>query len=49
MHLAFAVFACTSMIGAYAALARLAPEPRGLAPVLALGFIAGCALALALT
>ncbi|MFJ7067513.1 hypothetical protein [Streptomyces sp. NPDC101115] len=48
MHAAFATLACASMLGAYAGLARLAPEPLRLAPALALGFVAGCALTLAL-
>ncbi|MFF5285209.1 hypothetical protein [Streptomyces sp. NPDC013171] len=53
MHAAFSVLTCASMLGAYAALGRLAPAPRRIAPALALalalGFIAGCALALAFT
>lgn len=32
MHAAFAALACASMLGAYAGLARLAPEPLRLAP-----------------
>jgi hypothetical protein len=48
VHAAFAALACLSMLGSYAGLTRLAPEPARLAPALALGFIAGCALALAL-
>lgn len=49
MHAVFSVLTCASMLGAYAALARLAPAPRRLAPALILGFVAGCALALTLT
>jgi hypothetical protein len=48
MHAAFAALTCASMLGAYAGLARLAPTPLRLAPALVLGFLAGCALALAL-
>jgi hypothetical protein len=48
MHAAFAILACLSMLGSYAGLTHYAPAPARLAPAIALGLIAGCALALAL-
>ncbi|GGX02046.1 hypothetical protein GCM10010353_17110 [Streptomyces chryseus] len=47
MHAAFAAFAAASMVGAFAALDRMRPT-HATALALALGFIAGCALANAL-
>lgn len=48
MHAVFAALASASMAGAYLALVRLHPAAHSTALTLALGFTAGCALALAL-
>jgi hypothetical protein len=49
MHAAFAALACASMLGAFAGLTHYAPAPGPRTRyALALGVLAGCALALAL-
>jgi hypothetical protein len=50
VSLTFAALACLSMLGSYAGLTHYAPAPGPRTRyALALGLIAGCALALALT